>query len=259
MRVQAAPQPVFTRRELPQLSTPVPALPQEPSPPPQDPALARIDTLKRRSTLINMLDPVGMTLGLVCTPRDTLGQLGGIGSALIHGQTDAARAGIEVLVYRGVNPVAPFSYLYRGGQWLGAAIDGTIGGLEVSHGLKTGNKAMVAMGVADFVGGTSSAAVAAGFPGVSLGMTVASAALKTGLVLVKPGQFTRIQRMKTFFDAGFAISTSMLRAGIGVIPALCVQSVLGGFEFVYMNHTRFREKTDAVLAQLGSWGPFKPS
>lgn len=224
--------------------------PKPPTPP--DRHLQQIDTLKRRSTVINLLDPVGMTLGLACTPVETLGSLQVIGSSLLHGNTGAAQSAIEGLVHRAVNPVAPFSYLYRGGQVAGALIDGTVGGLEIAQGLRTKNNPMIAMGVADFIGGTSSAAVAAGFPGTSLAMTVAAAALKTGLVVTCPQDFTQIQRMKTVFDAGFAVSTSMLRAGVAVLPALCIQSALGLTELAYMNHDGFRQKTDNAVYWLTS-------
>ena len=250
MKITAAPRQGPPRRlpsGAPQ-STPPPAPPQPPSPPDKD--LALIDTLKRRSSLVNMLDPVGMTLGLVCTPGQTWGELSSIGTQLFHGHTGTAQSGIEALVHRAVNPTAPFSYLYRGGQWAGAGIDGTIGALEIRQGIKSGNKPMVAMGVADFIGGTSSAAVAAGFPGTSLAMTVCAAALKTGLVACRPHEFSQIQRMKTVFDAGFAVSSSMLRAGVGVVPALCIQTALGLTEVAYMNHNGFREKTDQAVYWL---------
>ena len=224
--------------------------PRPPAPP--DKHLQQIDALKRRSTVINLLDPIGMTLGLACTPMETLGSLKTVGSSLLHGNTAAAQSVIEGLVHRAVNPVAPFSYLYRGGQVAGAAIDGTVGGLEIAQGLRTNNNPMIAMGVADFIGGTSSAAVAAGFPGTSLAMTVAAAALKTGLVATCPQNFTQIQRMKTVFDAGFAVSTSMLRAGVFVVPALCIQSALGLTELAYMNHDGFRHKTDNAVYWLTS-------
>ncbi|MFN8609807.1 MAG: hypothetical protein U0931_19865 [Vulcanimicrobiota bacterium] len=247
MKISAAPQFAPPRRLPSEAKPPTPP----PTPPNQpDHNLELIDTLKRRSSLVNMLDPVGMTLGLVCTPRQTWGELSNIGGHLIHGQTGAAQTAIEGLVHRAVNPTAPFSYLYRGGQWAGAGIDGTIGALEIRQGLNSNNKPMVAMGVADFIGGTSSAAVAAGFPGTSLAMTVCAAALKTGLVACRPHDFTQIQRMKTVFDAGFAVSSSMLRAGVGVVPALCIQSALGLTELAYMNHTGFREKTDQAVYWL---------
>ena len=209
---------------------------QAPKPPtPPDKHLQQIDTLKRRSTVINLLDPIGMTLGLACTPVETLGSLQLIGTSLLHGNTGAAQTVIEGLVHRAVNPVAPFSYLYRGGQLAGAAIDGTVGGLEIAQGLRTNKNPMVAMGVADLIGGTSSAA-----------------ALKTGLVVTCPQNFTQIQRMKTVFDAGFAVSTSMLRAGVAVVPALCIQSALGLTELAYMNHDGFRQKTDNAVYWLTS-------
>lgn len=226
------------------------SLPKRQPPQAPDPYLQQIDNLKRRSTVVNLLDPVGMTLGLAFTPAQTWGELQTIGTHLLQGQTGAAQSVVEGLVHRAVNPTAPFSYLYRGGQVAGALIDGTVGCLEIAHGVRTNSLPMVGMGVADLIGGTSSGVVAAGFPGTSLVMNVAAATLKTGLVLARPQDFSQIQRMKTVFEAGFAVSTGMLRAGYGVVPALCIQSALGLTEFAYMNHEGFRNKTDAAVYWL---------
>lgn len=87
--------------------------------------------------MVNLLDPIGMTLGLAFTPTRTLGELHSIGSHLIHGQTGAAQTAVEGLVHRAVNPSAPFSYLYRGGQVAGALVDGTVGCLEIAQGVRT--------------------------------------------------------------------------------------------------------------------------
>lgn len=238
----------------PQLARPrcLPKRQAPPPPTPPDPHLQQIDKLKQRSTIVNLLDPIGMTLGLAFTPTRSWGELQTIGTHLIHGQTGAAQTAVESLVHRAVNPAAPFSYIYRAGQVAGAITDGTVGFLEIAHGVRTNNKPMMAMGVADMIGGTSSAVVAAGFPGTSLVMNITAATMKTGLVIARPHDFTQIQRMKTVFEAGFAVSSSMLRAGYGVVPALCIQSALGLTEFAYMNHTGFREKTDAAVYWLAN-------
>ncbi len=203
-----------------------------------------IDKLKRRSTLVNMIDPAAMTIGLLSEPITNAQAVMGIASDFWTGNTEQAKDGIKTLVERAVNPQGAMKYVYTGGQVLGAVVDGTVGSLEVVEGLKTNNSALAWMGVADFVGGTSSAAMAAGFPQVSLGLTVLAAAGKTGLVMTHPKQFSRVQIMKTCFEAGFAVGTSCLRAGVLVVPALAFQAVLGPTQLAYMNHKGFQEKVD---------------
>jgi len=206
-----------------------------------------IDTLKRRSTLVHMIDPAAMTIGLALEPVTNLKAAAGIATDLFAGNTEAAQVGIKALVHKAVNPQGPLKHVYTGGQVLGAVADGTIGSLEVVEGLRTGNQSLAWMGVADFVGGTSSAVMAAGFPQVSLALNVLAAAGKTSLVISQPKQFSRVQIMKTCFEAGFAVGTSCLRAGVIVVPALIFQSVLGPFQLAYMNHEGFQKKVDHTI------------
>lgn len=237
-----------TRDSHKPLPEPLEPKPPGPGPDPVEPSyLPLIDRLKRRSGLVNMLDPMAMTLSMVTQPAATYQSLSHIAGALAGGQTQSATAEIEKLVSQAVNPRAPYSYAYRGGQILGAVMDGSIGGLEIAEGLNKRDPFLVAMGAADVLGGTSSAVVAAGYPTVSLAMTLVASGAKTALVASRPQSFTRIQIMKTCFEAGFAVSTSMLRAGVGVVPALGTQAVLGVTELLYMNVPSFQKKADVVL------------
>lgn len=226
--------------------------PPSPPPPPQDRTAGLIDTLKRRSSIVNMLDPAAMTLSLVAKPMETLASVAHIAGAVWTGQTADAQAQIEGLVHRAVHPPAPYSYAYKGGQVLGALVDGTVGGLEIAQGIRHKDPFMGLMGVADVLGGSASAVVAAGFPGTSLVMTLAAAGAKSTLVLAHPQGFTRVQKMKTCFDASFAVATSMLRAGVGVVPALGAQALLASAELAYMNHEGFQRTTDAAIDWAGA-------
>lgn len=245
MRVSSMPCP------QPTIPRGLPGRPPTP-PPPEDRTAKLIDTLKRRSSIVNMLDPVAMTLSLVSKPLETFSSVTHIAGAVFSGQTSDAQAQIESLVHRAVHPVAPYSYAYKGGQVLGAVVDGTVGALEIAQGVRHGDPYMGMMGMADVLGGTASAVVAAGFPGTSLVMTLAAAGAKSGVVLANPGGFTRVQKMKTCFDASFAVATSMLRAGVGVVPALGAQALLATTELAYMNHEGFQQGADAAIDWVGA-------
>ena len=239
-------------RIQPRFDAPTPAPRRPPGPPSPDPAPTLIDRLKRRSSIVNMLDPAATTLSMVMQPAATLSSLANIGQALCAGKLGLAQTHIEGLVDRGIHPPAPYSYLYTGGQVLGAVVDGTIGGLEIAQGVRTGDPFMGMMGVADLLGGSASAVVAAGFPGVSLAMTLVSAGAKSTLVLTRPAGFSRVQKMKTCFDAASAVSIAMLRAGIAVVPALGIQAALGATELLYMNSPKFQKQADSAINWVGA-------
>jgi hypothetical protein len=223
-----------------------------PGPPPPDPAPNLIDRLKRRSSIVNMLDPAATALSMVAQPAATLSSLSKMGQALYAGNLGGAKVQVEGLVARGLNPPAPYSYFYKGGQVLGAVVDGTIGGLEIAEGIRNRDPYMGMMGVADMLGGTASAVVAAGYPGVSLAMTMVAAGAKSTLVITRPDGFSRIQKMKACFDAASAVSIAMMRAGIGVVPALGLQAALGATELLYMNSSTFQHQADAAINWVGS-------
>ncbi|MBN9426761.1 MAG: hypothetical protein J0H09_09655, partial [Burkholderiales bacterium] len=64
---------------------------------------------------------VTLNMQIVCDVRVMhCGELQTIGGHLVQGHTAAAQTAVEGLVHRAVNPAAPFSYLYRGGQIAGA-------------------------------------------------------------------------------------------------------------------------------------------
>lgn len=205
---------------------------------------------KRRSTLINLIDPTAMTLSLALRPVETGNAALGVVRSLLGGDTEQASQGLKGLVASAVNPQGNLKHMYRGGQILGAVVDGGIGIMEMAEGLSSGNRYLTALGTADLIGGTASGVIAAGFPTVSLGFTVLSAAAKTGLVVARPQQFTRIQKAKTVFDAGSAVCHSMLRAQIAVVPALIGSALLGPTQILYMNSDAFRTRVDALVDRV---------
>ncbi len=205
------------------------------------------DKIKQRSTLVGLVEPAGITLGLVSNPMENLESLRLIADAAFQG--DLAGAGREVteLVDRAMAPEGVAALVYKSGLGLRAAVDGVVGGLELYHGIKNNDRYLRLMGVADLTSGASTAAMAAGAPLVGLGLGLAAAAGKTYLVLRTPDEYSRIQKMKTLFDAAGAVSSGLLRSGVLIGPALVANAVLGPTQMLYMNHEGFRARTDKAI------------
>jgi hypothetical protein len=199
-----------------------------------------------------MVEPAATKLSLLLQPAATLSALTQVGQALNAGQLGVAQGHLEGLLHRGIHPPAPYSYLHTSGQVLSAVVDGTIGGMEIAHGVNQGDPFMGMMGVADLLGGTASALAAAGSPGASLALTLVAAGARSTLVLTRPDDFSRVQKMKACFDAGAAVTLAMMRAGIAVVPALGIQAALGAIEILYMNSSKFQKQADAAINWVGS-------
>lgn len=205
------------------------------------------DKIKQRSTLVGLVEPAGITLGLVSNPLENLESLRLIASSALHGDLGGAGREVTELVDRAMTPDGVAGLVYKSGLGLRAAVDGVVGGLELYHGIKNNDRYLRLMGVADLTSGVSTAAMAAGAPLVGLGLGLAAAAGKTYLVLKTPEEYSRIQKMKTLFDAAGAVSSGLLRSGVLIGPALVANAVLGPTQMLYMNHEGFRARADKAI------------
>lgn len=228
-------------------------------PPEEDPPDSKrsaedwIDIIKQRSTLTGLVEPLGVTVGYLSQPLTNLKTVAEVGSALFSGDLGAVGAGVETLVDRAYNPHGLGGIIYNSALGIKTATGTLVGGLEVYAGLDTGNKYLVAMGVADLVGASASGCRLFDLDGVALGLSVASNLARTTMVLVKPEQYSRTQKVKTFLDAGGSIASNAMQSGFLVLPALLMTSVTGVGQIAYMNHEGFRNKVDGWLDKI-----FKP-
>jgi hypothetical protein len=205
------------------------------------------DQIKSRATLVGLIEPAGITLGLAMTPMQTWDSVSTIASAAFHGNMGDAGKEVGELVDRAMHPGGMAGVVYKSGLGLRAAVDGVVGGLELYQGFKNNDKYLKWMGAADMVTCASTASVAVGQPIVGLGLGLTAAAAKTYLVLKNPDEYSRIQKVKTLFDAAGAVSSGMLKAGFFIGPALAMNAVFGPTQMLYMNNEKFREKADKVI------------
>ncbi len=205
------------------------------------------DTIKQRSTLVGLVEPAGIVVGLATQPAYTLDALGSIASSVFSGNLGAAGGGVSDLVDTAVHPHGVGGIIYKSGLGLSAGINGLVGGMEIYQGVKNNDKPLALMGAADIASGAGSAALALGSPIVSLALSLSAAAGKTALVLARPKQFSRIQKAKTLFDAAGAVSSSVLKTGLATGPALVANAVIGPTQMLYMNSEGFRNKADKAI------------
>lgn len=238
--------------QKPQPLTPHPGGPPpasaEPDPSPDDRSGRElIDLLKRRSSLLDLSDPLIITTGLALKPGQTLGDLKAIGSSLVAGDLGEAVGGIGELVDTAYRPEGALGVAYRGGLALRAGVDGVIGAIEIREGIKQKDLYLGLMGGADIVGAASTASIAAGAPIAGLALSSVSSAAKVGMVLFRGESYSRIQKMDTLFDAAGAVVSTTLRTGLATVPALVLNAVIGPLQLVYMNHSGFRERVDGAI------------
>lgn len=206
-----------------------------------------IDRVKRRSTLVGLIEPAAIAGSLAMQPTQTLQAVGNAASQAFQGDLSGAAGELQGLVKSAYNPSGAMGVVYRVGQASQALAGGLVGTLEVREGLKTRDPFQIMMGGADLAGAAASASVAVGHPAVGLGLSMACSAAKVGMVAWKPDRYTRIQKVDTMFSAAGAVSSAMLRAGVAVVPALIGNALLGPTQMLYMNSDRFRARVDRAI------------
>ena len=230
------------------------AAPQEPvdgvASPQRDEAEARqdlIDTIKRRSTLIGLVEPAAIFGSLALNGSETIHTVGDAASSLFHGDFGGAATEVQTLVGNAYHPNGVLGGVYKVGVGAQAVTGAVVGGLEIRQGIKTKDHFQTMMGAADLVGASSIAAVALGNPTVGMGLGIACSAAKVGMVLYKPERYTRIQKVDTTFGALGAVTNGMMKAGVAVVPALIAGAILGPTQMLYMNNDKFRAKADKAI------------
>lgn len=208
------------------------------------------DLIKERSTLVGLAEPVGVVTGLLSQPMDNLRIVGDGASALVKGDMGGVNRSIDQISERALNPTGIPGGIYHSALVLRAASGLAVGGIEVYAGMKSKNPYLTAMGGADILGGLGTAALVGDLNGLALGLNLTATVAKTGLVLAKPKEYSRTQKVKTILDAGGSAASSMIKSGIMVTPALGVAAVAGVGQIAYMNHEGFRGRVDAILDRL---------
>ena len=193
------------------------------------------------------MEPAGIVLGVATHPTENFHAVQTIAGAVFHGHLGEAGHGVSQLVDKAMHPDGVAGVVYKSGLGLRAAVDGVVGGLELYQGIQNDDQYLKWMGAADLVTCAATSSVALGAPMVGLGLGLAASAAKTYLVLANPEEYSRIQKVKTLFDAAGCVSSGMLKAGILIGPALVMNAVFGPTQMLYMNNEKFRARADQVI------------
>lgn len=217
-----------------------------------------IDELKRRSTLIGAVQPVTMFGGLAQHPLQTWDTLSQIGSATLHGDFSSAGTQIGDLGKRLTHPDGIAGGIYRGTLFLETGAGAAIGGLEVYQGIKNHDKFLGIMGGADLLSAGSALGFALSGSAPAFALGLASTATKVGLVLARPNDYSRTQKIKVLTDAAGSIPSLMLKAGILPLPAMIGNAVIGPAQLLYMNSTWVQTRVDKAIDWVAHHIPHRP-
>jgi len=229
--------------------------PKEPaSDAPTDPARKEarelIDTLKRRSTLVGAVQPVAMFAGLAEHPVQTWNALSGTVSSLAHGDLGAAGDQIGHLGTTITHPTGISGHVYRSTLYLQTGVGAVVGGLEVYQGVKNKDKYLGILGGADILSAGSAFSFAMSGSAPAMGLGIASTITKVGLVLSRPKEYSRVQKVKVLMDAAGSVPSLMLKAGFLPLPAMIGNLIIGPTELLYMNSPWMQKKVDSGVEWL---------
>ena len=206
-----------------------------------------VDELKKRSTLVGLVQPAGIVVGLASHPIANAEALGQVASLAVHGQIGAAAGALNRFASHAVRPTGIGGVINGSTLGLQTVANAGIGSVELYQGLRNKDHALVYMGGADLLAGAASATQMAGAGLPAMGLALAAAATKVTLVTVHHGDYSRIQKAKVLFDAAGSISSAALRSGLAPLPGLVGNLVFGPGQMLYMNNAKVRAKVDHVI------------
>jgi hypothetical protein len=206
-----------------------------------------VDTVKKNSTLVGLVQPAAIVVGLASHPGQTVAGLGSIASAALHGNVAALGHQASTFINNAVRPGGIAGTINGSSMGLQAGVNGLVGSLEIYEGVKGRDKYLGYIGGADLLSCAANVTqmCGAGLPAVGLALT--SSAIKVGLVVRYPHDYSRVQKAKVLFDAAGSISSAVLRSGIAPLPGAIGNALFGPSELLYMNNAKVRATVDKGL------------
>jgi hypothetical protein len=208
-----------------------------------------VDVIKRRSTLVDAVEPLSMAGGLAEHPMRTWSALKGMGSELMHGQVSKLAHDAGQFEVTTAHPDGIAGFAYKNALFVTTGIDSLVGGIEIYQGVKAHDKYLCFMGGADLMAAGSACAFGLSGSTAAMGLGIASAATMAALVLARPKEYSHVQKVMAVTDAIATVPTVMLKAGFLPVPAMIADAVVSPAVMLYMNNSWVREHLD----KAGAW------
>ncbi|MHB2016437.1 MAG: hypothetical protein ACYCW6_05765 [Candidatus Xenobia bacterium] len=223
--------------QISSVATPV-SLPRPTPEPSLDPKVMHgrdlADDIKGRSTLVGLVEPVGVVAGLATHPGQTWSAASQLFGDVVHhpGNIPGDVGSISKLA---MHPTGIPGIIYNSGVGLSAAVTGVVGGVELYEGIKNHDKFYGGVGAVDLASASSGVCVMVGQPIAGVAVSAVTAAARLGLVFAKPKEFSRIQKAQAVFTGLSACTQSLMQASVLPGPATFVAGAVGTAQILYFN------------------------
>ena len=190
------------------------------------------DHFKRMETLSEVLEPIGMGVGVVSHAGELWQAAGSVAHSVSQGDLAGATVQANGLVKDVVDPEGGAGeFIHKAGQVMKATSLGVLGSMEIHQAVKNRDLSLGILGGAEVVMGLSAAAASLHQGGIALGLCAVSSVAKAGMMIARPQDYSRLQKVTTACEIGEAVGETLLEAGVAPLAALALRvgaPVVGG-------------------------------
>jgi hypothetical protein len=207
-----------------------------------------VDSIKRRATLVDLVEPLAMVGGLAEHPVNTLKALQGMGSSLAHGDLTTLGQQFSRFEVSTTHPQGIAGLAYKNSLFVSTGVYGLVGGAEIVEGAKAHDKYLALMGGADLMAAGSECAFGLSSAPVAIGLGIASAVSLAALVLGRPRHYSHMQKVIALGNAASTIPAVLLQAGRMPVPATIAAAIISPAVMLYANSSWARTHIDQGTA-----------
>lgn len=209
------------------------------------------DHFTRLETLAEVVEPIGMAVGVATHAGDVWKAVGDIAHNTAQGNFGAATAQTSDLVKNVADPEGGAGeFIHKAGQVMSAVSRGALGGMEIHQAIKNRDLPMGILGGAQVAMGLSAAAASLHLFGPALGLCALSAATKTGMMLARPDDYSRLQKVTTACEVAETVGETLLEAGIVPLAALALRVGAPIASALYANHHGVEARVNQGIDRL---------
>lgn len=206
------------------------------------------DHFKRLETLSEVVEPIGMAVGVAGHPGEIWRAMGDVAHSTAQGDFGTATSQANTLVKDVVHPEGGAGeVIHKAGLVMKAAGAGVLGGMEIQQAIKNRDLSLGILGGAEVTMGLSAAAACMHQGGLALGLVAVAAAAKTGMMIAHPEDYSRLQKVATVCEVAEAVGEGMLEAGVVPLAALALRVGAPIVGALYANHHGTEQRVDRAI------------